>query len=56
MTINVSALTETEFNNRLKKLLIQLEGKNVDLPYSDTAKPSHPTIGIRFDLLGRIVI
>ena len=49
MTITVNAITEVEFRRRLKELLKQLE-KNSKEPYADDAKPSHPTIGIGFDL------
>lgn len=50
MTIAIAnPLTVEEFNKRLKNLLIQLERKD-NLPYADTHAPSHPTIGIGFDL------
>ena len=50
MSINVyESISESEFNIRLQKLLAQLEGVK-NSPYADTANPSHPTIGIGFDL------
>ncbi len=50
MTITIaSPLTEEEFTRRLKQLLIQLERKDLK-PYADTHNPTHPTIGIGFDL------
>ena len=49
VAINVNTITQAEFNTRLRRLLAQLEN-NRARPYDDSAKPSHPTIGIGFDL------
>ena len=55
MAITVTSITQSEFNTRLRNLLEQLEGRNKTAPYADTANPSHPTIGIGFDLTNSIV-
>lgn len=49
MSIIVTIITKSEFDARLRNLLAQLEGYRPE-PYADTANPSHPTIGIGFDL------
>jgi hypothetical protein len=50
MTVNVTSISQSEFDIRLKNLMKQLE-KQVSTPYQDTATPiTHPTIGIGFDL------
>ena len=49
MTLSISGLTNQEYISKLKLVLEKYEGKETNI-YLDSASPSHPTIGIGFDL------